>query len=321
VKKIILTIGDLNGIGPEIVAQFLTTQSFLTSVSIQVVGAVSKLVQVAESLKITLPENNVEYLNTETNQVGETSYLALEHAVNTMVLGQADALVTGPISKLALKESGLNFSGHTEILETLACDLYRNNYVAEMLFQYQKFQMLLLTRHIPLIQVESALTKARVTQGLKTLKEFLEKQNLSNQNQQVAVMGLNPHAGEVGGDTESKILLPMIQQLNSEALNIVFNGPYAADALMRGLNVRQPDYAAYVACYHDQGLIPMKLLAGLNAVNITIGLPFIRTSVSHGTAPDIVGQNVANPQSLHAAFQSAINLLNVENNKKVAFTV
>ena len=215
-KKIILTIGDLNGIGPEIMAKFLAVHSFSDTVSIEVVGSLSKLIQVAETLNITLPEKNVAYLNTETDQVGETSYLALEHAVNAMVLGQADALVTGPISKLALKKSGLNYSGHTEILETLACDLYRNNYVAEMLFEYQQFKMLLLTRHIPLIQVESALTKARVSQGLKTLNQFLMEQNPHSLKQQVAVMGLNPHAGEVGGDTESKILSPMIQQINSD---------------------------------------------------------------------------------------------------------
>lgn len=314
-NNIILTTGDANGIGPEIVVKFLATfkrnsNENIAETEITVLGAIDALAQQSDFLKLDLPEKNISYQSTQTHSIGETSYLALELAVQQLALGHASALVTAPISKAELQKAGLNFSGHTEILEGLACDLYGQNVTAEMLFTFKQLNVLLLTRHIPLVQVEFALTKARVKQALSTFQHYLSAHSQShfNTKNEIAVMGLNPHAGEIGGDTETKILRPMIEACNESFSDIKCQGPFAADGLMRTLNAETPEYAGYAACYHDQGLIPIKLLAGFNAVNTTIGLPFIRTSVSHGTAPDIVGQGIASPSSLSVAFNHALKL-------------
>jgi 4-hydroxythreonine-4-phosphate dehydrogenase len=221
---------------------------------------------------------------------------------------EADALVTGPISKKHLKEAGFEAHGHTEILESLTAKYFPvvTDPKAEMLFVHQNFRLLLLTRHIALKNVPGALAKPGAVAGpLKTLIAYL-RHTLKIDEPRIALLGLNPHAGEVGGEEEKKLFTPVINAVNNIGASKL-EGPFAADAFFRGFDAQKSGYDAVVAAYHDQGLIPFKILAGYAAVNVTIGLPFIRTSVSHGTAEDIAGKGIAHEDSLIAALHAALD--------------
>jgi 4-hydroxythreonine-4-phosphate dehydrogenase len=220
-------------------------------------------------------------------------------------------LVTGPISKSHLEEAKIPFSGHTEILQHQARKLYPRNadqsdYQADMLFVYREFRMLLLTRHVALRKVSETLCIEDVSRSLENLVVFF-REAYGLQNPRLCILGVNPHAGEIDGDEEERLLKPALRQV-SDQFGFEIPAPIAADAAFRHFDIERLNYDAFVAAYHDQGLIPFKMVAGLNAVNVTIGLPFLRTSVSHGTAEDIVGQGIANPCSLHAAYETALQL-------------
>jgi 4-hydroxythreonine-4-phosphate dehydrogenase len=215
-------------------------------------------------------------------------------------------LVTGPISKEHLHDANVPFSGHTEILQHLARQMYHQPYQSDMLFLYKQFRMLLLTRHVPLRKVSETLSIKGVMRSLDNLAHFFQAHCKIN-SPRLCMLGVNPHAGELDGDEEDRILKPAIQ-LISKKYGFGIEPPMAADAAFRHFDVDRLAYDAYVAAYHDQGLIPFKMVAGLSAVNVTIGLPFLRTSVSHGTAPDIAGQGIADPSSLIAAYEAAIQL-------------
>lgn len=297
---IALTIGDPTGIGPEIAAKFLSAQS--GNQKLIVIGDITGLYGTAQWLGVTLPERNVKYIDagSNTQYPGRIAYDAVEIAVKLISEGKAAALVTGPISKENLFAAGLEYPGHTEILEELASQYWREQqWQSDMLFIYNNFRMLLLTRHVPLGSVSKVLTQEKATRSLESLITYLNAEGIAKPR--LAVMGMNPHGGEIGGTEEQIVLEPVIEKINaSETAECV--GPLAADALFRNFDVTDIPYDAYVAAYHDQGLIPFKMIAGYDAVNVTIGLPFVRTSVSHGTAPDIAGKGVADPKSLVAAF-------------------
>ena len=177
-----------------------------------------------------------------------------------------------------------------------------------MLFIYKKFRLLLLTRHIELKDVPAALAKQGAVAGpIKTLIGFLR--NVAHVPEpRIALLGVNPHSGEIGGEEENKFYAPVIKAVNNIG-NTHLEGPFAADGFFRGFDAEKPGYDAIAAAYHDQGLIPFKLLAGYEAVNMTIGLPFIRTSVSHGTADDIAGKGIASEHSLIAAIRAASEMI------------
>ena len=176
-----------------------------------------------------------------------------------------------------------------------------------MLFVYKKLRMLLLTRHIALKDVPAALAKPGAVSGpIKTLIGFL-RNKLKISESRIALLAVNPHSGEVGGDEESKLFTPVMNAVNAIG-NTQLAGPFAADGFFRA-NVADYPYDAIVAAYHDQGLIPFKMLAGYEAVNMTIGLPFVRTSVSHGTADDIAGRGIAREDSLIAALHAALEVM------------
>lgn len=309
-QTLCITPGDPMGIGPEITVKFLNRYlSHYTHQQFKIVGSIETLEKAAQGLGMELPSasDKVVYEAIQGNSPGKIAYLAVERSVEAIALGQACALVTGPISKANLKEAGILANGHTELLEILARRFYpRLKSKAEMLFLYRNFRMLLLTRHIPLSRVSSELTSSNIRLPLALLGNFLiEWANIARPR--VALLGVNPHAGEIGGVEESLALIPMIEELNRES-KVVFEGPFAADAFFRDFDLNGLRYDAYVAAYHDQGLIPFKMIAGFKAVNVTIGLPFIRTSVSHGTAFDIAGQGIATEESLVEAVDTAIEL-------------
>jgi 4-hydroxythreonine-4-phosphate dehydrogenase len=314
-----LTIGDPKGIGPEITVKAL--QSTFPS-ALYVIGEQASLQQAADMLGLSLPPESflLQYVDIVQPSPGQVAYKAIETAVTLIAEQKAIGLVTGPISKENLWKAGIPYSGHTEILEAFSQKFSKqfethplklphltNSFKADMLFRYEKFRMLLLTRHIPLSLVSQELSVPDVVETLSNLVLFLQHvENIPKPN--LAILGLNPHAGEIGGEEEGAILQPAINAIN-KCFNLDIAAPLPADAVFRGFDSNVPSYDCYVAAYHDQGLIPMKLVGGLNAVNITIGLPFLRTSVSHGTAPDIVGQGMANPTSLISAIETLEDLL------------
>jgi len=302
-RTLCLTPGDPTGIGPEVTVKFLTCHlRKYPNYHFHVIGALGALEKAVKILGCTLPVDQVTYTDVSGQTPGEIAYHALEKAVALIAAGDADAMVTGPISKSNLKEAGILASGHTEILELLARKHYPTlKPKAEMLFVYRNFRLMLLTRHIPLSQVSKALTQLACQQSLSVLINFL-REYLGIVKPRIAVLGVNPHAGEVGGKEEADVLLPVIQAIHAE-------GPFAADGFFRGFDAENPGYDAVVAAYHDQGLIPFKLIAGHRAVNVTIGLPFLRTSVGHGTAFDIAGQGIADETGLISAIEIAVALI------------
>jgi 4-hydroxythreonine-4-phosphate dehydrogenase len=305
-----LTPGDPTGIGPEIIFKTLARLDQFPGINFVVIGSVKALKNAAASLKLTLPKNDrVKYVAIENDKPGAIAYEALDAAVKLIAAKEADALVTGPINKNNLKDAGIDFPGHTEILEALAQQYISLSPVrAEMLFVYKQFRLLLLTRHIALKDVPAALAKRGAVAGpLKILINFL-RTTANVPEPRIALLGVNPHAGEIGGEEENKFYKPVINAVNNIG-NTRLEGPFAADGFFRGFNAEKPGYDAVVAAYHDQGLIPFKILAGHQAVNVTIGLPFLRTSVSHGTADDIAGKGIANEDSLIAAIRAAIEMI------------
>jgi 4-hydroxythreonine-4-phosphate dehydrogenase len=305
--KLALTIGDPTGIGPEITAKLLHRMPEFPGLELTVIGSLDALAEAAELTKAKFPEDtSVTYVDIEADSPGDIAFGAIDYAVSMIKEGEAQALVTGPISKKNLQEAGYDFPGHTEILEEMAHDIFNApDARAEMLFAYKNFRLLLLTRHIALNDVSAALSQpGAVARPLRTLIRFF-RDHTPIDEPRIAMLGVNPHAGELDGDIENKFLLPVIHAVNGVGASRL-DGPFPADAFFRDFDPATTVYDAVVAAYHDQGLIPFKLLAGHEAVNITIGLPFIRTSVSHGTAEDIVGKGIASEASLIAAVQMAI---------------
>ena len=312
-KRLALTIGDPTGIGSEITIKALQRLDALPDVKLDIIGNLDVLLKTANDIGVSLPNNDqVTYHDITVEHPGHVAYQSIETAVNMVAAGDADAIVTGPISKKNLMDAGHAAHGHTEILESLAQRLFNApDARAEMLFVHQKFRLLLLTRHIPLSEVPAALSKqGAVARPLKSLIAFL-RYSLDIFEPRIAMLAVNPHAGEVGGDEDKKYIAPVIHAVNGIGASQLV-GPMPADGFFRGFDPQNSGYDAVVAAYHDQGLIPFKLLSGYEAVNMTIGLPFIRTSVSHGTAEDIVGKNLAREDSLIAAIQTASETIKIK---------
>ena len=212
--------------------------------------------------------------------------------------GKIDAVATAPINKEAIHMAGYKFQGHTEIL---AARTKAKNYA--MMFVSDKLWIMLATTHLPLKDVSRSLDKGKILKIIKLAHETLFK--LREKKPRIAVSGLNPHAGEAGifGDEEEKIIKPAVEEAKKLGINV--KGPISPDAVFYLANVGM--YDIVIAMYHDQGLIPLKLLSFNRSVNVTVGLPIIRTSVDHGTGFDIAGKGWANPQSLIEAVKVAVH--------------
>jgi 4-hydroxythreonine-4-phosphate dehydrogenase len=213
---------------------------------------------------------------------------------------RADALVTAPISKEAWALAGHGeFPGHTEFLAA-RCGTKR----VRMMFVTPSLNVMLVTSHVPLARVPALLTIERVLDTIELGHEACR--TLGPANPRIAVCGVNPHAGESGllGDEEARSIAPAIRAARERGIDAT--GPFPGDTLFRA--ALQGRYDLVVAMYHDQGIIPVKLLAFDRAVNLTAGLPIVRTSPDHGTAYDIAGKNLANPGSMHAAIDLAVRL-------------
>jgi len=290
--KIAITTGDKFGIGKE-----------------TIIKALNLLKPKKEDVLIIGEKINDEYehllIDEENN--GEFCFKTLEKACKLALSGKIKGIVTAPVSKAELHKAGHIFNGQTEVIESF---LSPDSNDAQMLFIAGDLRVMLLTRHVPLKDVK--LTVEDIIKRTKILNDFLIKRCKIN-NPKIALCALNPHAGEDGilGREEIEILNPAVNELNKQGINIT--KAQSADALFgkigaQYLNNQKLTYDAVLACYHDQGLCPLKALAFDRAVNTTIGLKVIRTSPDFGTAYDIANKGIANPTSMVEAIKLALLL-------------
>lgn len=231
---------------------------------------------------------------------GEGSYRFLTRAIDDALQGKIEAIVTAPLHKVSLKKAGHNFPGHTEILAEKA----GVEYVGMMLLN-DEIRVLLVTIHMALAEVPQHITPENEEKTIRLAAQACQQLGLPQAR--IAVAGLNPHAGEEGrfGREDEDVIRPTIERLRQEGINV--SGPYPGDTIF--MRARRGEFDIVVAQYHDQGLIPVKYLGVDTGVNVTVGLPFIRTSVDHGTAFDIAGLGIADPSSLREAFELARKML------------
>lgn len=226
----------------------------------------------------------------------QTLEIAADHCLNNKLSG----LVTGPVNKAVINQAGIPFTGHTEWLRD-HCKSTRT----VMMLSHQNFRVALVTTHLPLREVPDAITQANILETVNILQQELSDR-FAIRHPRIAVCGLNPHAGESGhiGQEEITIIKPAIEKLLQQGLQV--DGPVAADSIFAHRNLDM--YDAVVAMYHDQGLGAVKAVGFGGTVNITLGLPIVRTSVDHGTAYSLAGTGDAKPDSLSAALNQALRL-------------
>ena len=304
-EKIAITTGDPNGIGAEITIKALKklalpADNILLVSNRKVLDFYGKLDKDYEIIEI--PFNSEIHAGMVTKEGGEFSFQSLKKVCEM----HPKAIVTAPVAKNALHLAGHIFNGQTEILEHY---LSHDGQKAEMLFVAGNFKVLLLTRHCALKEV--TISKDFVANKILNLKKFF-KEHYQIQNPKFALCGFNPHSGEDGilGREEIEILHPVVAELRK--LGVDISDPLPADTLFVKAakdylsKVQQPTYDGYIANYHDQGLIPIKTVAGDSTVNMTIGLDIIRTSPGHGTAFDIAGKDIADENGMISAIKEVL---------------
>ena len=284
-----ITLGDPAGIGPEIVHAALASGRLPQNAEYAVIGK-----PVACSVGQPTPETAHAALD------------ALEESAALAFRGEIQAVVTGPIHKARMYQIGFPFPGQTEFFAERAGV---KNFA--MLLTGGKLTVALVTTHLPFREVAPALTQDEIVRVGLLLQEFLQRRQI--RHPRIAVAGLNPHAGESGslGREEIEIIAPAISELNTrmpapDRPSPIFAGPFSPDTLFH--QAANGDWDGVLCMYHDQGLIPLKLHAFHEGVNVTLGLPFVRTSPDHGTAFEIAGRNVARADSMIAAINLAVEL-------------
>ena len=326
-KAFILTMGDPAGIGPEIIVQaILSGELDHVANNLVVAGDVAILQRAASILGSSaaverrcgneivlrfgqrrarvMPLSQLDPAATPfgviSAQNGRAMLDYIEWACARCRDNTAAAMITAPIQKEAIHLAGCEFPGHTELLAQ-RCGIDK----VVMMLAGAKLKVCLVTTHLALSQVPGAVTSDEIMATLKVTDQALRRYFCS-MAPRIAVLALNPHAGEGGmfGSEEADIIAPAICQ--AQAQGIKASGPHSADTLFHF--AVQGEYDAVVCMYHDQGLIPLKLLHFDDGVNVTLGLPIIRTSVDHGTAYDLAGSGMANPQSLIEAVKMAVNM-------------
>ena len=272
--RIGITLGDAAGIGPEIVAKALASRKLDKRFDYEVIG------------------------NPRTKRRAAAADWIVQGA-RRCLSGDLAALVTAPISKQLLRDAGYRFDGHTELLAHIA----RTKRFAMMLVG-GPLRVALVTIHVPLAKVPRLLTAKRIIEVIELTHEVCQRFGI--RRPKIGVAGLNPHAGEGGllGDEERRIIAPAVRRIARRLPGV--SGPWPADTLFH--KAYHGGFDAVVAMYHDQGLAPLKMIAFDTGVNLTLGLPFVRTSPDHGTAFDIAGKGIANPDSMIAAINLAARL-------------
>jgi 4-hydroxythreonine-4-phosphate dehydrogenase len=285
--RIGVTVGDPAGIGPEIARKAAADASLASLCDIVLYG----------------PSDDSEISRFSRGRVsadaGRAAYDAIVSATADAVAGRLDAVATAPVNKEAFALAGLPWRGHTDLLAHLT-----GAPRVAMMFYAESLRVILATVHIPLAQVPAALTPDVVEGTIELSARELPRFGI--RSPRLALAGLNPHAGEHGviGHEDDDVLAPAVAAMRSRGVAV--DGPFPADTIF--VRAMRGEFDAVIACYHDQGLIPIKLVAFGRAVNVTLGLPIVRTSVDHGTAFDIAGKGIADPSSMIEAIKLAARL-------------
>ena len=278
-------MGDPSGVGPEVTLKALASPK---------VKGLADFLVIGESVVMKrTPRDSVRY--------GRAAIEYIDTALDLLAKGEADALVTGPVNKYSVRAAGIrDFQGHTEYLARRT-----GTKKFAMMFVSEDLKVTLATRHLPLKSVPGILNSKGIYDAISLTHRCL-KECFGVKAPRIGVMGLNPHAGEAGafGDEEKRVIMPAIKKAAAVFKNIA--GPIPADSAFH--DALDNKYDALVAMYHDQGLAPFKMLYFESGVNLTLGLPFVRTSPDHGTAFDIAGKGIADPTSMIEAIRLACRL-------------
>ncbi len=329
-RKIGISIGDINGIGPEVIIKALSDKRVYQNF-IPIIYGSSKIMSYHKNV---LKNSNVHFYHINsiqnvkkdkinvlncweenvsidigqiTKEGGQYAFTALDKAVFDLKEGNIDALVTAPIHKNAMKMADFPYLGHTDFIAN------KVNGKAIMMMVSDKLKVALMTTHIPLSEVSQKITKSLVMEKLNSLNQTL-KIDFGIERPRIAVLGLNPHAGDGGiiGEEEEKTLIPAL--IETKKQGIMCFGPYAADSFFGAGNYKK--YDAILAMYHDQGLTPFKTISFEDGVNYSSNLSVVRTSPDHGTAFDIAGKGVADATSMREAIYLANDIANKRNEFK-----
>ena len=284
IPRIAITAGDPAGIGPEVACK---------------AAADPRVRSVCEPIVYGPSDGSRFQPGQLSAEAGRAAYECIVRAVADAQQGHVHALATAPINKEAFRLAGLPWTGHTDLLAHLT-----GTRDVAMLFYADRLRVVLATIHIPLAKVSRALTAESLERTIVLTHRELPQFGCARPR--IAVCGLNPHAGEHGlfGDEEATAIVPAIEACRRQGVDV--SGPFPADTIF--VRAERGEFDVVVACYHDQGLIPIKLVAFGQAVNVTLGLPIIRTSVDHGTAFDMAGRGTADPESMIAAVLLAARL-------------
>ena len=321
---LLVTSGDPCGVGPEVILKALA-RPLRPAARMVVVGDLAVFEQTAKRLVLSLPRwrvtsslpqpgvfergRRVCFLDLAhpwrvtpgrtSERAGVAALDYLDAAVRLLQAGVGEGLVTAPVTKWAIERARGRFEGQTEYL---ACALRAPRVV--MMFVSERLRVALLTRHLALRDVPSRVTKPLIRQTIRLTVEALRR-HFGIRQPRLAVCGLNPHAGEAGlfGDEERRVLLPVLRECRRRGIDL--DGPFAAD----GFFAASRDYDAVICWYHDQGLIPFKLMSRDHGCQLSLGLPIVRTSPDHGSALDIAGRGIANPGSMRYALELAATLI------------
>ncbi len=323
-KKLAITMGDPGGIGPEIILKALNSSKIKNCCTPFVIGdrvvieealrqlnlpLKLRIIRSPEEFKPTSKSKTIEFIdmgivkkfkkNKPTAEGGRACVSYIKKAVELALNKQVDGIVTAPISKEALKIAGFKWPGHTEMLADLT-----NTKEYAMMLTGGPLKVILVTIHTALKNVPDFITKQKVLKTIWLAKKACDMLNIKKPG--IAVAGLNPHAGESGifGDEETRKIIPAMKEARKEGIPV--SGPYPPDTIFH--KAYKGKFDIIVCMYHDQGLIPLKMIAFDEGVNVTIGLPFIRTSPDHGTAYDIAWKGIANPSSMIEAIKLAARL-------------
>jgi 4-hydroxythreonine-4-phosphate dehydrogenase len=327
-KKVIgITMGDPAGIGPEIIVKALLKTEIRERCTPLIIGDLSILQQITQKMDQDLKFEPLVHLteapavedrigvvdlqnvNLSEFRVGEISQAAgkasidyIERAVQLALDQKLDALVTAPINKESINLAGSPYIGHTELLGALTATK-----VPMTMFWVRGVRIFFLTRHLPLSQAIEMITQDNIVRFCMRIDNVLKKMQITNPH--IAIAALNPHASDGGlvGTEEHSILQPAITELQSRTINV--SGPIPADSIF--FQAFSGQYDAILSLYHDQGHIAAKSVDFFGTVSVTLGLPFIRTSVDHGTAFNIAGKGIANTRSMEEAIKVAVQLANI----------
>jgi 4-hydroxythreonine-4-phosphate dehydrogenase len=282
--RVAITVGDPAGIGPEVAARAAAARAVL---------------EVCEPVIYGPGDAGTFQPGTLTAAAGRAAYETIVRAVGDVQRGVVDAIATAPVNKEAFRLAGLPWTGHTDLLAHLT-----GVEDVRMMFYSDALRVVLATVHIPLRDVPSVLTRSMVETTIALTARELPRFGVDRAR--IAVAGLNPHAGEHGlfGREDEDVIAPAVGACRDRSIDV--SGPFPADTVF--VRALRGEFDVVIACYHDQGLIPVKVVAFGEAVNVTLGLPIVRTSVDHGTAFDIAGRGMADPSSMIAAVRLAARL-------------